>query len=68
MYILWKVPIFVKIIIYDYNRLTRIWIMINTEHGFGLRAHNLTALFDKTNKVSTLSLICWIVGLWFLVS
>ena len=22
-------------------------------HGFGLRAHNLTALFDKTNKVST---------------
>lgn len=22
-------------------------------HGFGLRAHNLTALFDKTNKIST---------------
>ena len=22
-------------------------------HGFGLRAHNLTALFDKTNKVSS---------------
>lgn len=21
-------------------------------HGFGLRAHNLTALFDKTNKIS----------------
>ena len=22
-------------------------------HGFGLRAHDLTALFNKTNKVST---------------
>ena len=22
-------------------------------HGFGLRAHNLNALFDKTNKLST---------------
>jgi hypothetical protein len=23
------------------------------EHGFGVRAHDLVALFDKTNKIST---------------
>ena len=26
---------------------------IKITHGFGLRAHNLIALFDKTNKIST---------------
>ena len=23
------------------------------EHGFGLRCHDITSLFDKTNKIST---------------
>jgi hypothetical protein len=26
---------------------------MNISHGFGLRAHDLIGLFDKTNKIST---------------